>query len=361
MRTFRVLDQLMLSLGDKEATYDAAPAAWTLGAAFQLFDFGENAIAEWPDVVQSDRGTVHGSQFGTTQRIIRQDVRLAYGEEAVRPTHLGGLAALALGSVAANLQDAALTAYRHKLVPVAASTALPSVGGQEKVGGEQTKYTGLVGSTFRLYRNGDFWAVEAALVGSGTRATASDAFPAKLTTQLPLRWQDTYCWLETGEDISIDASPTQGAENISTGTADDFRTRINDLSFSWDNALALDKGYAPGGGLVRTHLDHGAGRGGSVRVELDMNAATLAAERAYYSGQVAAALEIEVDSGTVIAATGAYKYGFDLILPCLKLKPIGRGVREGGHTITFESELFDDGTNPVAILYVYDNQTAYLA
>jgi hypothetical protein len=353
----------MVSFGDKEVTYDVGPAAWTLGAAHQLFDFGQNAIADWPDVLRSDAGTVHGSQYPTAQQIIRQDVRLAYGEDAVRPTHLGGLAALALGSVAANVQDASLTAYRHKLVPVAATAALPSVGVQEKVGGEQTKYTGVVASAFRLYRNGDFWAVEASLVGSGSRAAAADAFPAKLTAQLPLRWQDTYCWLETGADVSVDAAPTQGAENISSATPDDFRAanRLNDLSFSWDNRPLLDKGYAPGGGLVRTHLDHGPGRGGSIMVELDMNAATLAAERAYYSGQVAAALEIEVDSGTIIAATGAYKYGFDLILPRLHLKPIGRGVREDGLTIKFEADLHDDGTNPVVILYVYDDQAAYLA
>ncbi len=365
MRTFRILDQLMLSLGDKEATYDAGPALWTLAAAYQMFDFGENAIAEWPDVLRTDRNVVHGSRYATDTQIIRQDVRLAYGEEAARPTHLGGLAALALGVVSADVQDGALVAYRHKLIPVADTVALPSIGAQEKVGGTQYKYNGIKCSSFRLYRAGDFWAIEAALVGSGTRAAAADAFPAKLTAQLPLAWVNTFCWMETGTDITIAAAPTQGTEDISSATPDNYQARINDCDFRWDNAPKLDEGYAPAAAAtvptVRTRLDHGTARGGSIRIELDKDAATEAAEQAYYSGQANACLEIEVKSGQLIAATGAFYYGFDLILPRLRLKPIGRGVREGGHTIVFESDVMDDGTNPVVILYVYDDQPTYLA
>lgn len=359
-KQFRVLDQLMLSAGDKEATYDAGPAAWTLGAAFQLFEFGDAFVA-WDDVLRTDRDTIHGSQFATTSEIVRQDVRLAYSEPRVRPTHLAALAALALGNPAAAVQDAALTAYRHKLIPVGAAVALPSVGLQEKASGEQMLYTGIKADTFRLARNGDFWQIEAGLIGSGSRAASATAFPAKLTSQLPLRWQDTYCWLETGTDISIDAAPTQGLENISSGTPDALRTRLVDAEFSWRNDLQADDGYAPGGAGTRVRLDHGPGRGGSIRLELLVDEATLAAERAYYTGQADCAVELEVKSSTVIAATGAYTWGFDLFLPLTRLTPIGRGVREGVNTLILQGECMDDETNPVVLLYVYDNQAAYLA
>ena len=358
-KQFRKLDQLMMSLGDKEAAYDAGPAAWTLGAAFQLFEFGEAFVA-WEDVIDTDRETVHGSQFASRSEIIRQDARFAYSEPRIRPSHLGGFAALALGDLSASVEDGALVAYRHKIIPVAATVQVPSIGVQEKASGEQYKYTGVKADTFRLYRNGNYWAVDLGLIGSGTRATAADAFPAKLT-EVPLRWQDTYCWLETGTDISIDAAPTQGLENISSGTPDALKARLVDAEFRWANDHQGDDGYAPGGSAARSRLDHGPARGGSIKLELIVDEATLAAERAYYTGQATACVELEVKGGTVIAATGAMYPGFDLIIPSTRLQPIARGVRDGYNTITFQGDLFDDGTNPVAILYVYNAQTTFLA
>lgn len=362
-KQFRVLDQLMASLGDKEATYDAGPAAWTIGAAFQLFEFGE-AYAEWTDVLVSDRDTVHGSQFATTDEIARQDLRLAYSEPRVRPTHLAGFAALAAGAEAAVVQDGALTAYRHKFTPVAATTQCASIGIEEKAAGEQYVYKGVKCDSFRLARGGpsnNYWTLDVGLVGSGTRATSSTAFPAKVTAADPLRWQDTYCWLESGTDISIDATPTQAAENISSGTPDNFRTRLLGVEFTHGNDLQADDGYAPGGSKVRTRLDHGPGRGATVRVTLICDETTLAAERAYYTGRANLALEVEVNSGVLIAAGGAMYYGFDLIIPRLRLSPIARGVEAGFQTITLAGDCMDDGTNPLWILYVYDAQSAYLA
>jgi len=316
---------------------------------------------DWPDQIETDRNTVHGSQHATTSEIIYQDARFTYNEPRVRPTHLGGLAALALGNLSASVQDAALAAYRHKILPVAATVDLPSIAMQEKAGQEQYKYTGIKGESIRLFRNGAYWAVEVGLQGSGTRATAADAFPTKLTTESPLRWLDTHCWLETGADISIDATPVQGAENISSGTPDAIKSRLLDATFRWDNALDAPDGYAPGGGTVRTRLDHGPERMGTLTLQLHVDAATLAAERAYYTGQVNTAVEIECKGATLIAVGGAMFPGFDLIIPRIRLKPIARGVVNGSNVITFEGELFDDGVNDVAILYVYNSQATYLA
>jgi len=361
-KQFRVLDQLMMSLGDKEATYDAGPAAWTLGAAFQHFEFGE-AVVGWDDKIVTDKDTVHGSQFATTSEIVRQDARLIYREPRVRPVHLAGLAALAGGVVAAT-QDGALTAYRHTCTPVAAAVALPSIGFQEKASGEQYKYTGVKLDTFALRRGGPeraYLEVEVGLIGSGTRAVAADSFPAKVTGGLPLRWGDVKCWLETGANISIDATPTQNAENISSATPDALTSRLLDFEFSHRNDLQADDGYAPGGGAVRTRLDHGPGRGATWKLVLIVDESTLATERAYYTAQDNVALEIECYSGTLIAAGGAMYYGLDLIIPRTRLAGFERGTQEGFNTLTLTGECMDDGTNAIWKLHVYNAQSAYLA
>ncbi len=360
-KQFRTLDQLMMSLGDKEATYDAGPAAWTLGAAHQLYEFGE-AFAVWDDQIITDRDAVHGSQFKTLDEIVRQDARFAYAEPRVRPHSLAGLACLA-GGVVATVQDAALTAYRHKATPVAATVALPSIGLQEKASGEQYLYKGIKCDSLRLRRGGPqnaYFSVEAGLIGSGTRATSATAFPAKVA-DTPLLWGNAKCWLETGADISIDAAPTQGLENISSATPDALAARLLDFEFVHGNDLQADDGYEAGGGKVRTRLDHGPARAARVRLVLVVDETTLATERGYYDNRDNVALELDVDSGTIIAATGAFKYGFDLIIPRFRLDPIERGVQAGFSTITLQGECYDDGTNPLWMLYVYTNQAAYLA
>ena len=360
-RQYRVLDQVMMSLGDKEATYDAGPAAWTAGAAIQLYEFGE-AYAAWDDQIVTDRETVHGSQFATLDEIIRQDVRLVYPESRVRPANLAGLAALA-GGVLAVVQDAALVAYRHKATPVAADVALPSIGVIEKSSGEQYKYTGVKLDRFSLKRGGPnngYFAAEAALIGSGTRASDATAFPAKIT-ESPLRWGDAKCWLETGANITIDAAPTQGLENISSATPDVLTSRLVDFEFSHENDSQAEDGYLPGGGKVRGRLDHGPNRRAHVRLVVEVDPTTLATERGYYDNRDNVAIEVDVDSGVIIASTGAYKYGFDLIIPRMRLEPIKREVRAGVAVLTFEGDCFDDGTNPLWQFYTYNSYVAYLA
>jgi hypothetical protein len=360
-RQYRKLDQLMMSLGDKEATYDAGPAAWTLGAAFQLYEFGE-AFAVWDDRIVTDEATVHGSIYPTADSIVLQDVRLAYPEPRARYTPLAGLAALAGGVVSAS-QDAALTAYRHKITPVAADVELPSIGVVEKAAGLQYLYTGIKADTLRLKRGGPeraYWELEAGLIGSGTRAADSTAFPAKVSED-PIPWGKTFCWLETGTDINLAATPTQGTEDISSATPDNFTARLLDVTFEHRNDLQADDGYTASSGVVRNRLVHGPGRGATVSITLIVDPATLAAELAYYTGRANCALEVEVDSGTIIAETGTMKWGFDLVIPRLRLNPPARGVDRGVNTITLSGRCFDDGTNPLWQLYVYNAQAAFLA
>jgi hypothetical protein len=360
-KQFRKLDQLMLSLGDKEASYDAGPAAWTAGSAVQLFAFGD-AYVEWDDQIVSDRDTIHGSQFATISEIIRQDARLAYAEPLVRPTHLGGLAALA-GGVVAVAQDGVLVAYRHKVTPVAADVALPSIGMIEKASGEQYKYGGLCLESFRLTRGGPnnaYHSIEAGLVGSGTRAADATAFVTK-GGESALTWGKTKCWLETGTNIAIAATPAQGAENISDDTPDNLSARLLNYEFRHTNALQLEDGYFPGSGKVRGRLDHGGARGAHISLTLIVNPATLATERAYYENRDAVAIEINQDSGVIIASTGVFKFGFILIIPKLHLEKPTRGTQEDFNIITLEGDAMDDGTNPLWQLYTYNAYAAYLA
>lgn len=360
-KQFRVLDQLMASFGDKEATYDAGPAAWTLGPAHQLYEFSDAFVAI-EDKIITDRDTVHGSQFKTLDEIVRQDARFAYTEPRVRPHSLAGWAALA-GGVVASVQDGALVAYRHKITPVAAGVALPSIGVQEKASGEQYLYRGVKLDSFRLRRGGPenaYFTLEAGLIGSGTRAVSATAFPAKVADS-PFLWGNAKCFLETGANISIDAAPTQGLENISSATPDSLTARLLDIEFSHGNDLQAEDGYEPGGGKVRTRLDDGPGRVARISLTLVVDETTLAAERGYYDNRDNVALELDVDSGIIIAATGVYKYGFDLIIPRLRLDPIERGVQAGYNTIKLQGECYDDSTNPLWQLYVYNSQAVYLA
>ena len=147
-KQFRKLDQLMMSLGDKEATYDAGPAAWTLGAAFQLFEFGECFVA----VGRCHRyGPRDGARIPICERGRRSCGRMCVclrgTTAAAQPP--GRVRGAGAGESVGDRPGWSLVAYRHKIIPVAATVQCPSIGVQEKASGEQYKYTGIKADTFR--------------------------------------------------------------------------------------------------------------------------------------------------------------------------------------------------------------------
>lgn len=361
-RQFRKLDQAMISFGDKEAAYDGGPAAWTAPAAYQCYEFGEGTFAAWDDTIVTDRDSVHGSIHATKDEIVHQDLRIAYSVSRVKPTELAGFLSL-VGGVSTPTQDGALTAYSHKVVNVDQDDPLPSVGVEEKASGEQYKYTGVCCDSLSLRRGGPnraYWELAAALIGSGTRAVAADAFVAKVT-EAPFLWGKTQVWLETGANITIAATPAQGAENISSSTPDALTERVRDVTVELRNDLQADLGYTANSGKVRTALPHGPGRTASVSLVCVVDPSTLATERGYYENRDNVAVEIQCDMGVLIAGGGAMKFGFDLIIPRLRLKPIARSVDQGVNLLTFAGDAFDDGTNPIWIGYAYCAQAAFLA
>jgi|GEM_PF-3282049 len=432
----RNVDQLMLSLFDREATYDAGPTGWLAANACSMEDF--DGHVGWEDEVVSNMEGVTGSEFPTHQEIKRQDCRITYVENRLKPNTLAGLAALHFGSVI-SVQDGAYTAYRHKIQPMRDGTAtisgtdiafvnsnpdtitqvaagfiaagfkagqvivvsgsasnsktfriatvaagtltldadceltaesvgpsititvidLPGIGIIEKSGGTQYKYTGVKSNRLSLKLTEGYFGMESELIGSGTRASDSTTFAAKISESWLRTGKIAGAWLETGANISIAATPTQGAENISSATPDNLTTRLLDFTFTHNNNLRADLGYVAGGGSARSALEYGR-RDAEVTMKVKQSQASYATELAYYTGQVDCAMELNVDMGTVIDAGGAFKYGFILIVPNLMLRPLAREVQDDFWTISFAGNVFDDGTNPTVLMYVYNAQSQYI-
>jgi hypothetical protein len=281
---------MAMSLFDKEATYDAGPAAWLAANACSMNDF--DGLVAWEDQVVTNLEGVTGFELGTKQEILRQGMNLTYSETRLKPNTLAGLAALHFGTVAST-QDGGLTAYRHKITPVAAGTDLPSIGVIAKEGGTQYVYKGVKSDQFTLSIGDGYFMLESVLMGSGTRATDATSFPAKITEDWLKTARVQGLWLETGANISIADPPVQGSEGISSATPDDLTDRLIDFSFVHNNNLRGDIGYTAGGGDVRTRLDAGR-RAAEVTIVLERDSSTFAAELAYYTGQVDCAIEMHI-------------------------------------------------------------------
>jgi hypothetical protein len=353
----RNVDQLALSLFDKEASYDAGPAAWAAANACQLSGF--DGIAQIADAVVDDREGVSGSEFATQKEIEKKDWSLDLSISRIKPNDLAGLAALTLGSIE-TAEEGTVAAYRHKIVPVAIGTALPSIGALYKQAASQYLATGIKAQSLSLRHNGSWFSLSCPLLGSGTRSSDSTEFPAKISESWLRTGKIAGIWIETGEDISIAATPAQGSENISSGTQDDLTSRL--LSFEWtfNNNLRADLGYYAGGGQVRSDLEYGR-RESRISLTIKALSTTWATELGYYENMDPCAIEINVDMGVVITGSGTFNYGFILIIPLTKLDPIERGVQDDFHTITLAGDVMNDGTNDEVILYVYNAQQTYLA
>lgn len=350
----RWADQLMMSLFQKETSYDGGV---TMSDATACSMKGYSAETTWPDVVQSDKEEVTGTEHGTDQEIIEQRVNIAYKEPKAKPNSVAGLAALAMGSVAA-LQDGALTAYRHLITPVSMGTDLPSIQVEEEAGGVQYEYTGVKCGRFKLSGEaGGLLALEADLVGSGTRSTSSTSFASTISESW-LKLNQCTVYMESGDDISITAAASivQETQDISSGNPSNLGTRLTGFNFEWNNNIEGQPGF--GGGGVLQNIDYGRR---SIALDFTMHFAGQA-DLNYFINQNPMAIEFDL-AGAVIATEGAMKYGLQLIIPRYKLKepPLPQGGVGERLTAKFACEVFDDGTNNAAILAVYNAIAEYLA
>ena len=354
------LDQLMLSLHDKEAAYDAGPAGWTAASACSMLEFDDaSAHEEWDDGLAANDDVVN-QEFATRQEIARQGLRINYSEPRAKPNSMAGLMGLALGTVA-SVQEAALVAYRHKITP-AAPASLPSIAAQTKhEGGAQYKYTGIKGDGYSLGINGPYMNFNCPLIGSGSRVTAADAFAAAKSENW-LRWGDAKIFVKptSGTAITIPADPVQGAVNLGASNVELSTRVLNGFAHAWVNALQGEDGYRAGSGKVRKVLYPGR-RNGTITLPLEVDSASEATELDYYLSQTKLAFEFNLNSGEIIAATGAYKFGVIIVVPLIQFRTIGRTTENEKEVLTFEGKIMDDGTNDEIVAWVYNAVAAYLA
>lgn len=354
-------DKLMASLFDKEASFDAGPGGWTTASACSLIDYDDDSahsFFNFDDTIQGDDDVVSGQEFLTRQEIVRQSVRGTYNEPRVKPNTLAGLLGLCHG-VVTSAQDGVNIAYRHKITR-AAPIALPSIGVQAKMeNGQQYKFTGVKGAGYTIAINGAYFSFETNLVGSGSRVAAADAFVASISENW-LRQGDAKIFIKDtgGTPISIPATPSQGAVNLGGGNVD-ISTRVRALSHGWENNFDLDSAYKPSSGKVRKEF-HPNRRTGTISFTLEADSTTEATELDYYLNQAKLALEVNIDSGVLIAGAGTFKYGLILIIPQFQLRPFSRSQDNQQELVGFEGDIEFDGTNDPVVAFVYNAQAAYL-
>jgi hypothetical protein len=344
---------VMASLFTKEATYDAGV---TMNGTNACSLTGFELDTSWDDTIVNDKAEVTGKEHGYDQDIISYGSKFGLKIPKVTPNALAGFASLALGSTTTT-KDGAYNAWRHKIIPVAVGTALPSIHIEDLFGGLQYKYTGVKCSTLKLSGEaGGLLSMEASLVGSGTRATSATAMAAAISESW-MKLTNCKVWLESGANISIDATLTQGLENISGATPDNLYPRLKNFEWTWDNALENQPGFGQLSGALQD-IDYGRRKCG-LKFSLIFNDGT---ELAYYTAQDACAIEFDLKGAIVIASSSMY-FGAHIVVPRFKIKsaPLPKGGPNDTLTQDFDCEVFDDGTNAASIIEVYNAKSTYLA
>lgn len=353
-------DQIMMSLFTREASYDSAVAvAASTTCAMRDFD-DDSAHEEWDDLVEDDAPLVHGKEYPTQQEIVRQSVRLTYREPRTKPNTLAGLMGLALGSIT-SVKDGAANAWRHKLVKTA-SVSMPSISLQTRhARGSQYRYTGTKSDGFTLQgAGGPYLSFETPLIGSGSRARATDTFPAEVDERW-LLWGDAHVyWAAMPSPMTLPTNPVQGATNLGGGATEISTRLISNFQVQHGSSLLDQMGYRPSTGKVRGHL-HPLKRGTQVTLEIEVNFDLEETEIDRYFNQTKLALELNLDSGTLIAPAGTYKYGLVLIIPRLQFKRVMYDEKNQTETLVLEGTVLSDQSNPELAVWCFNATPAYLA
>jgi hypothetical protein len=344
---------LMASVFKKEATYAAGVTHTSVtSCSFKGFDFDPG----YADTITSDKDEITGKEHGYDQEITAYGNNPTLKFARVRPNDFAAFAALVMGSTTPS-QDASLTAYRHKNIPIADGSDLSSISIVHKIGAIQTEYKGVKGNTLKLSGEaGGFLSMDVGMMASGQRATNAASFAATITESW-MKVDQLKFFLESGANISIGATPTQGSEDISSATPDDFSIRGKSFEFGWDNKMVGQPGFGGAGYLQDAVYER---RGASFKSTIQFASA---AEIAYFTAQDACAIELDFKAAALIAVGGAFYYGASIIIPRAKIKtyPQPKGGVNDSLTQDFDFEVFEDGTNPPVIIYNYTAQAAYLA
>ena len=203
-------------------------------------------------------------------------------------------------------------------------------------------------------------AVEAELIGSGTRAISANAFVASITESW-MAMKNANLWLETAANISITSTLVQGAEDISSATPDNMSVRFKNFEFSYNNNPEKQVGI--GGAGVAQDIDKGT-ESAEFQFSTNYLNSAAAAELAYYTNQDAVALELDLKGAQIDTSAPAgipLYYGIHIVIPKCKLRKAPRAEGDDVLTQNWEVEILDDGTNAPVIIEGYNAQAAYLA
>lgn len=353
-RKFGFSRQLAMSLFKKEATFDAG-VTWNSTNACSMRSFiGDPAKFVSPVIDDSNETT--GNDWPTQQQILRNALALEYNEPKAKPNSVFGIAALAMGQVVSSTQDAAFTAYRNRTTPIAPGGSIPSIQVEEKYGTVQNKYTGVKCDSFKIIGKSDgLIGLEAKLIGASIQTGVADAFPS-IISESWLLTSNMRVWMESGANIVIAASPTQQAQNISSGTPTDLKSIFKGFEFEYMNNLYQEYGY---GSAALVDVDPTRRK---VKLKFSIWFQDLT-QITNFLAQTALAIEFEAAGAVIAGGGGVFKYGMQLVVPKFQITnaptPTG-GVNEG-YTQEIECTVLDNGTDPICVLDVYNAKTGYLA
>lgn len=360
-RTSSQSRRFALSSYKRETPYGTPPTVNSTNYS-EMFGF-TSPPAAFPDKTESNADTITGSPKGlpTEQQIIVPKVELEYAESRGHPNALATLLALGLGAPSASVQDGGLQAYRHRwYLPTPGADALS--GAAVELTGTQRIYPGVNAKSIMLEGGASpepgLLSLKGSLMGNGSRATNADAWPAKIAEPW-LNMAHMSAWLEVGGSRSISATPTQGAENISSGAGISIKDRISKFAFGLEDLVVQDWGIGGGGsGFVNK-----AFYGPQPKVKLSLTMAWADATEMDYLNQNDLAFEFDLTHPTqLIAGGGTYYYGMSLIIPNCRLKPITRTGNVGEFiSQDLDIEVIDDLVNEPVIIYVYTSKATYLA
>lgn len=347
--------ELMMSLYKKETVYGSTAHTVNTTNFCSLIGYSDFGL-DWPDDVINDQDTVHNSEYATDTEIVVKKTKFTYEEPYARPNSIIGLIGLAEGGVT-SAQEGALVSYEHTIEEDAAGTDHPSINVIGKKGGKQYLIKGVMCNSWELSSE-EFKGLKfgAELIGAGDRTVNASSFVAAISE--PRLFAKHIALLqEEDTNISISAVLTQVGENISSATPTTLTTRLKSWNVKRTIGLEPEGGF--GGGDYNTGQDY-AQRGIEVGLTLRYDSG---AELAYYESQTNLALEINCVHTSLVAATGANKFGFKLVIPRLRLTkaPLGEGGVKDKLTCTYNCIVLDDGTNNIFKFKGYNAKAAYLA
>jgi hypothetical protein len=168
----------------------------------------------------------------------------------------------------------------------------------------------------------------------------------------------TFAGAEAGKaGMTVVGTPTQGTEDISSGTPDNLSIRGKSFEFGWDNKAKPQYGFGGGDYLQDVLYNR---RSASLKMSLLAEAAV---EIGYYDANTVLACEIDIKAAGLIAAGGSMYYGAQIVIPRMKISkyPVMKGGVNDLLSQDIEFEIFNDGVNPSVIIEGFCAQAAYLA